>query len=548
MSRTAFRSVLLSLLVGLTSANVIHVPSEQPTIQDGLNAASEDDSVLVSPGTYHENIVWPSTQGIQLMSEFGPDSTTIDGDSAGSVIRFEGIYDTTTLFYGFTLQNGAGTDLDSLSYGGGILCFDQAAPHIHYNFIEANSADHGGGIACIDASPRIVFNSIENNNADWGDGIYLDTDTSPTVRYNNVQGNGFGLLNADTSLTVDADTNWWGHESGPYHPDLNPAGQGDTVSDFVDFDPWYDIPILCGDVNQSGLVAFADGFEFFGYFDGVGSAPDECWFTNTKGYDHQTRGDGYQILNFCANMATLQCYQCSKVRLEDSQGDSAWLSLNSSGYPVLETLRIPPSGETIVLHMMMKNLGDTTHAVLYPLYYDPEVLDYHYTGMEYDSTTFPGSDLGIWMLLRRDTIFSDSGKLILMPWTTTYDYGIPLGTHHLSTMEFTVVEPDSSSIDTCHYVPESHLYYTNGRHAVDYGLEWTPITVLPGLCGDTNGDNVITPSDGFLVLNFFGGGTNPMSCWAGNVNGDDALTTADGYHLLNFFGAGPALDCQSCEF
>jgi hypothetical protein len=197
--------------------------------------------------------------------------------------------------------------------------------------------------------------------------------------------------------------------------------------------------------------------------------------------------------------------------------------------------------------MMMKNLGDTAHAVLYPLYYDPEVLDYHYSGMEFDSTTFPGSDI-VWMLLHRDTVFNDSGKFILMPWTTTYSYGITQGTHHLGSVEFTVVAPGSSSIDTCFFMPECHLYYTNGRHAVDYGLEWTPVTVLPGICGDTNGDSYITPSDGFLVLNFFGSGTPPMSCWAGNVNGDDSLTTADGYYLLNFFGAGPNLDCAPCEF
>jgi hypothetical protein len=33
--------------------------------------------------------------------------------------------------------------------------------------------------------------------------------------------------------------NWWGHESGPYNPTLNPFGQGDTVlSDSILFIPW----------------------------------------------------------------------------------------------------------------------------------------------------------------------------------------------------------------------------------------------------------------------------------------------------------------------
>ncbi|MCK4941592.1 T9SS type A sorting domain-containing protein, partial [candidate division WOR-3 bacterium] len=44
--------------------------------------------------------------------------------------------------------------------------------------------------------------------------------------------------NIDPSVTVNADSNWWGHASGPYHPTTNPSGLGDSVSDYVDFDPW----------------------------------------------------------------------------------------------------------------------------------------------------------------------------------------------------------------------------------------------------------------------------------------------------------------------
>jgi hypothetical protein len=68
------------------------------------------------------------------------------------------------------------------------------------------------------------------------------------------------------------------------------------------------------------------------------------------------------------------------------------------------------------------------------------------------------------------------------------------------------------------------------------------------LCGDTNGDEGVTPGDAYTILNYFGSGTQPVSCWAANANGDDILTPADGYHLLNYFGGGPDLDCAPCNF
>jgi hypothetical protein len=68
-----------------------------------------------------------------------------------------------------------------------------------------------------------------------------------------------------------------------------------------------------------------------------------------------------------------------------------------------------------------------------------------------------------------------------------------------------------------------------------------------GICGDANGDSSITTGDGYYVLNYFGSGGAPVSCWAANVNGDANLTTGDGYHLLNYFGGGPALTCAPCE-
>jgi hypothetical protein len=69
------------------------------------------------------------------------------------------------------------------------------------------------------------------------------------------------------------------------------------------------------------------------------------------------------------------------------------------------------------------------------------------------------------------------------------------------------------------------------------------------ICGDANGDSQVLTSDGFYLLNYFGAGPEPMSCWCANVNGDDVLTTSDGFWLLNYFGDPIQfpLNCAPCE-
>ncbi len=41
-----------------------------------------------------------------------------------------------------------------------------------------------------------------------------------------------------TANIINAENNWWGNASGPYHTTLNPTGTGNNVSNNVDFIPW----------------------------------------------------------------------------------------------------------------------------------------------------------------------------------------------------------------------------------------------------------------------------------------------------------------------
>lgn len=51
-----------------------------------------------------------------------------------------------------------------------------------------------------------------------------------------------GTFGVQSSISLIAENNWWGHPSGPYHPTTNPDGQGNEVSDNIDYDPWLVTP------------------------------------------------------------------------------------------------------------------------------------------------------------------------------------------------------------------------------------------------------------------------------------------------------------------
>ncbi len=223
----------------------VHPDSVQNCIQDCLDACAANDIVLVGPGTYNENIVWPSTQGIHLISEMGPGMTIIDGSTpsnpdSGSVIAFVSGQDTTSVVYGFTIENGTGTYDPTWEYlGGGIYCIN-SSPTLTNNIIQMNSADWAAGIGCEDncnsiisnntitgntaveasggiecvfgAAPRILGNTIIGNSAAYAGGISCDSLSQPIITGNTISGNnaavnggGIGCYN-NASPTITGNT------------------------------------------------------------------------------------------------------------------------------------------------------------------------------------------------------------------------------------------------------------------------------------------------------------------------------------------------------
>jgi hypothetical protein len=182
------------LLALYAQAQVIHVPSDQATIQAGLDAAQLGDTVLVAPGTYFENITWPAVNGIKLMAEGDTSNTFIDGNFEHRVIHIQGTgLDTLTEIIGFTIQHGRGIGTYS---GSGIFC-DSAGVVIRECRVRGNRGALGAGM-CFRLSTSIVRNSLIDRNQFFsgihagGIGIFC-SNSSVTISNSEIKNNDGGI-------------------------------------------------------------------------------------------------------------------------------------------------------------------------------------------------------------------------------------------------------------------------------------------------------------------------------------------------------------------
>lgn len=121
---------------------------------------------------------------------------------------------------------------------GNIWVDDSALPAIESCVIRYGT--YGIKLNGSNSTASIIRNYILDN----ATGIYCSISANPVIggslaNANCIDGNtGYGVQNITSSVTVNAEYNWWGHDSGPYHTTANPSGQGDSVSNYVDFTPW----------------------------------------------------------------------------------------------------------------------------------------------------------------------------------------------------------------------------------------------------------------------------------------------------------------------
>jgi len=147
------------------SALVIEVPGDQATVQAGINAATDGDTVLVHPGMYAENLVINGTS-LVLASEYlysndpaDIEQTVLSGNLDGSVVTLSGSYTGHVLITGFTVRNG------TAEHGGGICVSPDGDCHLDIvaNTFTANTALQGGALYLTGASVDVLDNTFSDN-------------------------------------------------------------------------------------------------------------------------------------------------------------------------------------------------------------------------------------------------------------------------------------------------------------------------------------------------------------------------------------------------
>ncbi len=190
-----------------------HVPSDAPTIEAAISAASEGDTIVVGPGDWS-----PPAQlepynflgkNLRLVSSHGPAQTSlvsVSGWATFPVVRFENGEGPSALLEGFTIRGGvtsayantAGVKISNASptvrgnvfdgvkalRGGGLWIGPNSSARIEDNrFVNCYASDQGGALFIQDASPLLRRNVICNNRAFNGGGgisIWGSTTGSPT--------------------------------------------------------------------------------------------------------------------------------------------------------------------------------------------------------------------------------------------------------------------------------------------------------------------------------------------------------------------------------
>jgi predicted outer membrane repeat protein len=174
-----FKRIHILTLVGLFGGAVMPTPAKADTItvcpdgsadyltiQEGIDAASDGDEVVVCDWTYtgtgNKDLDFHG-KAITVRSENGPDNCIVDCENDGRGFYFHTSESRASALDGLTIRNGYA------GLGGAVYC-SSSDPTIINCTVAGNSAEYGAGVYCDWASPLITNCAITANTAAGGGG------------------------------------------------------------------------------------------------------------------------------------------------------------------------------------------------------------------------------------------------------------------------------------------------------------------------------------------------------------------------------------------
>jgi len=177
------------------------------------------------------------------------------------------------------------------------------------NIISANT---NVGIKIIEVRTNITNNSVAYNKY----GITYEGSTGNLARFNDIYRNSLYGMYVSGGSTVNAEHNYWGNETGPYHESINPEGTGNRVNGDgvnLDFIPWLTSPVgtinerpvavLTADKTEVGVneivtfdasQSYDDGKIVYYFFD-FGDGTNSTWTTTSVVKHKYTKEGKYNV-------------------------------------------------------------------------------------------------------------------------------------------------------------------------------------------------------------------------------------------------------------
>jgi hypothetical protein len=391
------------------------------------------------------------------------------------------------------------------------------------DLIYSNVENGWAGTGNIDEDPLFVDPENGNYQLSWASYPIEDSTRSPCID------------TGDPSSSLDPDGTRADMGAFPFNqwiPDLIVPEDTSLISDDTPLFAWsstagdsgFYILQCARDTAFTDLVIHAYGIEDTTYVHGS-PLEDTIYFWHVEAVDSSGTHSGYQLHPFAFNLDS----EVPAVPVPLTPEDSSTVELNPPTFTWTEVTAV--TGCERILTGTARSANVKVQGIRRTSVDGPVV-----SRTSDESTGSEGPD--------REALRSGSAVTYTFQCATDSLFGeVLVDTSGLTGTSYT--PPDSFAQGSYFWHVEA---VDEAGHHSGYQTHPFMFEVQVELCGDANGDGNVTSGDGYMVLNYFGAGPQPVSCGAANVNGDSGLTTADGFHLLNYLGGGPVLNCAPCDF